>query len=135
MNKEKLWNIFPKTVTKKQASDSGMAAVLILLLIGFFTKTVVFYKLTIPVLIITMSVPRLFYPWAVLWFGLTEMLGTIVSKIILTMVYVVLIVPVGFIRKLLGKDALQLSKFKNGTGSVMKLRDYTFTSKDIEHPF
>jgi len=37
MIKKELWNYFPKTISTKQASDTGMAAVLLLLLIGLFT--------------------------------------------------------------------------------------------------
>ena len=38
MSKKKLWNYFPRTISKKQSSDTGMAAILILLLIGLIMK-------------------------------------------------------------------------------------------------
>ncbi|MBS9773641.1 MAG: hypothetical protein KGV59_00570 [Tenacibaculum sp.] len=135
MSKKKLANYFPKTISNKQASDTGMAVVLILLLIAFFTKTTLCYKIAIPVLIVTMTYPMLFYPVAIVWLGFSELLGIIMSKIILTIVYVVLVVPVGFVRKLIGKDSLQLNRFKKGKSSVMKVRNYEFTSKDIEKPY
>ena len=33
------------------------------------------------------------------------------------------------------KDSLQLNTFKKDKSSAMVIRDYTFSSKDIEHPY
>ena len=135
MSKKKLWDYFPKTISKKQASDTGMAAVLILLLIGFFSNNNLYYKIAIPVLIMNMTYPMFYYLLAIIWLGFSQLLGTIVSKIILTVVYIFMVIPVGVFRRILGKDSLQLSDFKKGTHTVMKSRDYTFTSNDIENPY
>ena len=132
---KKMWNYFPRTISKKQASDTGMAAVLILLLIGLFTHNNLYYKIAIPVLIINMTYPMFYYLIAIIWLGFSQLLGTIVSKIILTIVYIIMVIPVGIFRRLLGKDSLQLSEFKKGKGTVMKSRNYNFVSKDIENPY
>ena len=132
---KKLWNYFPRTISKKQASDTGMAAVLILLLIGLFTQNNLYYKIAIPVLVINMTFPMFYYLFAIIWLGFSQLLGTIVSKIILTIVYVIMVIPIGVFRRLLGKDSLQLSEFKKGNNSVMQTRDYNFLSKDIEKPY
>ncbi len=126
---------FQKIISKKQASDTGMALVLILLLIGLFTQNNLYYKIAIPVLIINMIFPMFYYLFAVIWFGFSQLLGTVVSKIILTIVYILLVIPVGIFRRLIGKDSLQLSEFKKGNNSVMKTRNYNFSSKDIEYPY
>ena len=46
-----------------------------------------------------------------------------------------MVIPLGLIRRLMGKDSLQLSEFKKDTVSVMKTRNFVFTSKNIEPPF
>jgi len=135
MKNSKLGNYFPKTISKKQASDTGMAAVLILLLIGLFTHNNLYYKIAIPVLIINMTYPMFYYLLAIIWLGFSQLLGTIMSKIILTIVYVLMIVPVGVFRRLIGKDSLQLYKFKKSKNSVMKTRNYNFSSEDIKNPY
>jgi ABC-type nitrate/sulfonate/bicarbonate transport system permease component len=135
MKKKEHWHYFPRTISKKQATDSGMAAVLILLLIGLFTTNDLYYKIAIPVLVIAMTFPMAFYPFAILWFGCSQLLGTIMSKLILTIVYIFMVIPVGMIRRLMGKDTLQLSEFKKSKSSVMHTREYNFTSKDIENPY
>ena len=72
---------------------------------------------------------------AVVWLGLSHIIGTIVSKILLTVVFFVIVVPVATARRLMSKDTLQLRKFKKGTESVMKMRDHVFASVDIEKPY
>ena len=135
MRENELWNYFPRTISKKQASDTGMAAVLILLLIGLFTHNNLYYKIAIPVLIINMTFPMFYYLFAIIWLGFSQLLGTIVSKIILTIIYFIMVIPIGVFRRLLGKDSLKLSEFKKGNKSVMQTRDYNFLSEDIEKPY
>ena len=125
----------PKTISKKQASDTGMAMVLILLLLAVFLKNDLYLKLAIPALIINMIVPRFFYPFAIVWLGFSNIMGTIASKVILTVVYIVLVVPIGLFRRLLGKDSLNLSGFKKGSESVMKTRNHNFSAEDIDKPY
>jgi hypothetical protein len=135
MIKKKLRGGFSRTISKKQASDTGLAGVLILLLIGLFTHNNLYFKIAIPVLIINMTFPMFYYILAIIWIGFSQLLGTVVSKIILTIVYILLVIPVGIFRRLIGKDSLQLSEFKKGNNSVMKTRNYNFSSKDIEYPY
>lgn len=126
---------FQKIISKKQAADTGMALMLILLLVGVVTQNDYYYKIAIPVLIINMTAPKFYYPFAIIWLGFSQLLGTVVSKIILTIVYFIILLPIGIFRRLLGKDSLQLTEFKKGNGTVMKSRDYNYLSKDIEKPY
>ena len=82
-----------------------------------------------------MLLPVLFKPFAYLWFGISNVLGAFVPKIVLSAIYLVFVVPVGVLRKLFGKDNLQLRKFRKETHSVFKIREHTFTEKDIKHPY
>ncbi len=126
---------FPVDISKKQASDTGMAMTLILLLLGLFTKSVLYYKIAIAALVITMAVPMFFFPFAVVWLGLTTLLGEVVSKILLTVIYFIILFPVSIIRQMMGKDTLDLKTFKKSTKSVMVSRNHVFEAKDIEHPY
>ncbi len=127
--------MFPKNITKAQSRDTGMAIVLILLLISYFTGDSLYFKIAIPVLILNMIWPAVYKPFAYLWLGFSHLLGTVMSKIILSIVYFLLVVPVGLSRRAVGKDSLQLKKWKKGTGSVFKNRDHKFSLKDLETPF
>jgi len=125
----------PKIISKKEASDTGMALVLIFLLIGNFTQSIIYFKIAIPLLIMNMTFPMFYYPFAIIWLGLTNLMGAIVSKIVLSVIYLIIVVPTGRIRRLMGKDSLNLNAFKKNKGSVMITRDYKFSSKDIENPY
>ena len=126
---------FSTSITKEQAKDSGMAIMLILMIIGFFTNNDLFYKLAIPVLLMNMIFPMFYYPFAILWFGLSNLLGTIVSKILLSIVFFIIVLPVALLRRMLGKDSLLLKKFKKSSESVMKTRNQTYVAADLEKPF
>lgn len=126
---------FSTDISKKQLTDAGQAAVLILLLAGFFTKKVIYYEIGMVALVVNMAVPAVFFPFAYLWYGLTNLLGEVVSKVLLTVVYFVVLFPVSIYRRLVGKDSLQLKKFKAARSSVMEVRDHLFEPKDIEHPY
>lgn len=125
----------PKIISKKEASDTGMALVLISLLIGYFTQSIIYFKIAIALLIMNMTFPMFYYPFAIIWLGLTNLMGAIVSKIVLSVIYLIIVVPTGRIRRLMGKDSLNLNAFKKNKGSVMITRDYKFSSKDIENPY
>lgn len=127
--------VFPKSVSKKEASDTGMAMTLICLLLGYFTKNNTYYLAAIPTLVITMALPMFFYPFAIIWLGLTNLLGIVVSRVLLSVVYVLFLMPVGIIRRMMGKDSLNLNGFKKDKGSVMINRDIEFTVNDIKNPF
>lgn len=127
--------LFNAKISKDQCKDTGMAAVLILLLIGYYTKNPSYYHLAIIALLVNMIVARAYYPVAILWLGLSNMLGAVMSKVILTIVFFLLVVPVGFVRKVLGKDPMLLKLWKRGRQSVMKVRNHTFTAKDLEKPY
>jgi hypothetical protein len=126
---------FSTDISKKKCSDAGMAAVLIMLLIGLFTKKVIFYQIGIPLLVINMIIPAFFYPFAILWFGISGLMGDILSGIILSIVYIFVVIPVGLIRILAGKDPLKLREFKKADHSVMISRDHLYVPSDLEKPF
>ncbi len=128
-------DIIPKKISKQQAADAGMAAVLIFLLLGLFVQNSLFYKIAIPLLVINIIFPMFFYPFAFVWFGFSQLLGFLVSKLLLSVVFLVVVTPVGLIRKLAGKDTLRLKKFRKGDDSVMHTRNKIFTFKDIEKPY
>ncbi len=127
--------VFPKSISKKEASDTGMAMTLICLLLGYFTQNVIYYKIAIPVLVINMAFPMFYYPFAMVWLGLTNLLGMVVSKVLLSVVYILFLMPMGMIRRAMGKDSLNLTGFKKSKDSVMITRDIEFTANDIKNPY
>ena len=125
----------PKTVTMDQAKDTGMAMTLIAILAGYFGHRPYGIAASIVLLLAAMTWPALYRPVAKLWFGLSHVLGTVMSRILLSILFFVLVTPIGCARKLSGADSLQLRKWKKDRSSVFKVRNHTFTSADIQHPY
>jgi len=127
--------IIPKIITTDQAKDTGMAMVLICLLIAFLAGKQFFYGLAILLILINMIWPQVFKPVAKIWLGFSHLLGSVMSRIILGIIFLVLVLPIGFVRRAIGKDPLQLKKWKKDRVSVFKIREHEFTSDDIQHPY
>ena len=127
--------MFKRDITKEQSKDTGMAMVLLLLLFSIALKRQGLVTAAVIALIIDMTVPGFYRPVAIVWLALSHLLGTVVSKILLTLVFFAVLTPIGVARRLLGDDSLQLKKFKSGEDSVMTVRNHTFTGKDIEKPY
>ena len=122
-------------IDSHRARDAGMALTLIALLLAYFMSDQLFLGLGIVLMIVNMSVPRVFKPFARVWFGLSHLLGTVMSRLILSLVFFLMVMPVGLLRRLMGKDSLNLNKWKQGKDSVYMVRDITFTKDNIEKPY
>ncbi len=128
-------DFFKQPINAKQAGDTGMAMVLIGLLIGLFTGNDLFFKIATFFLVINMIWPTVFRPVARIWLGGSVLLGTVVSKILLTILFFGLVTPIGVVRRIAGADAMLLKQWQKGSSSVFKERNYQFKAKDIEKPF
>jgi hypothetical protein len=121
--------------TPEQAKDTGMAMVLICLLLGYWGKFPKFLPVSLVLLILTMAWPNAFRPLAGLWFGLSHLMSSVVSRVILTVVFFLVVTPIGLIRRLMGADALQLKKWKQGNSSVFVVREGPVQGKDLANPY
>jgi len=133
--KQQKQRFIPETISPDQARDTGMAMVLICLLVVLIGDRQQFVGIAVILLLVNMIKPMLYKPVARLWLGLSHLLGTVMSKIILTVLFFIMVTPIGMIRRVLGRDTLQLKKWKKGTDSVFRRRDHLFEADDIKHPF
>ena len=67
--------------------------------------------------------------WA--WFRLALGLGWINSRILLSVIYFVFLMPIAWISRLFTKDPLALKKVKRA--SLFTTRDHLYTGKDLEN--
>jgi hypothetical protein len=123
-------------ITGAQSKDTGMAFVLLLLIVWYFTRQDAYVVAAIVVHVISMTAPQVFRPLAVFWFALSHLLGTVMSRVILTTAFFGVVVPIGlFMRLVIRRDGLQLQAFKAGRGSVMRERNHTYISRDLQRPY
>ena len=124
-----------KTPSTEKCKDSGLALVLICLLCYQAWKLPFLLLLAVIFLLVAMIYPLIFKPFARLWFALSTVLGTLVSKIILTVLFFVLVFPIGLARRIAGKDPMQIGCWKRGNESVFRVKDHRYAAKDLEHPY
>ena len=86
--------MFNTDISKNQAKDTGMAMVLILLILGFYLGNLNYFKFALGGLLITMIYPMAFKYVAIVWLGGSTFLGTIVSKIILSIIFFIIVLVI-----------------------------------------
>ena len=121
--------------TAGQVKDTGLAVTLIMLIILVFSNNDKFIIPAIVTHVITMTWPKFYSPLAPLWFGLSHFLGGIVSRVLLTIVFIVLVCPVGILRRIMGIDSMGIKKWKDGADSAFVERNHTYTGPDLEIPY
>ena len=121
--------------SKTQCSDAGMAAVLICLILDQALQTPFLRIVAILLLIANMIQPRIFYFFAIFWYGLAHVLGAVMSRVILAVIFFVMVTPVGFIRRLRGADPLTLRRKRGDRGSVFTERNHVFAPDDLKKLF
>jgi hypothetical protein len=82
-----------------------------------------------------MTWPAILNAPARVWFGLSYLLGSIVSKVLLTIIFAVVVIPVGLIRRIWGSDSMRFKCWKKGRDSVFLKREHLITAKDLENPY
>jgi hypothetical protein len=126
---------FSGGVSLNQAKDTGMAITLCCLVFGLYAgKDRALYAAVI-FLLLNMIWPAAYKPAGRVWFGVSHVLGNMLSKVLLSLIFFLIVTPVGLIRRLLGHDTLQLKKWKKGHESVFKTRDFIAGPKDLEVPY
>jgi len=85
--------------------------------------------------LVNMIAPQLFRPVAVVWFGLSHAIGFVMSRLLLSIVYLLVVTPVGLLRRVAGKDSLRLRAFRTSDDSVMVARNHRFAAGDLEKPY
>jgi hypothetical protein len=123
------------STSRDRSRDTGLALVLLLLLAQLATGRRALTTAAVIALVVTMTAPLIFRPLSVVWFGLSHLLGTVMSKVLLTAVFALIVTPIGVVRRLLGHDSLRLRGFKAAGTSVMHQRHHLFQPGDLDKPY
>ena len=123
-----------KSVNTRQARETGLVLVLVLLAIEYFKTGSLLALSSGGIILLTMLVPALLKPLAFIWFKIAFAVNLIFSRIVLTLLFFCMVFPVGMIRRLLGADSMQRRKWKRGDSAFI-VRNHTFTPKDLEPPY
>ena len=122
-------------ISPKHCTEAGIVLALLFFLVGLFTGLGVYYKLAAVALFLDLATPKAFWPFAFCWFNLSVWLGFITSRILLSVIFVLIIVPVAIFRKLGGKDRLMLKEFKKSTSTVFTERNIRFDANHLNKTY
>jgi Saxitoxin biosynthesis operon protein SxtJ len=126
---------FKRQITADQSRDTGMAMVLLLLIVAASRKREGYLYIAMALQVFNMIKPTLFRPIAVVWLALSDLLGAVMSKVLMAVVFFVVVTPMGIIRRLAGKDSMRLRAFKASKDSVMVERNHKFVGADLNSPY
>lgn len=126
---------------KRSLRKFGLTVGIVLLLFGIvlylFDKPSFVYLGVIGLLLIILGVllPNLLKPINKLWMTLAIILGWFMSRVILTILFYVIVTPIGFLIKIFGRDFLKL-KTDNSLSSYWEEREKKVSDKiDFERQF
>jgi len=122
-------------VTKKQSIEFGLVAILLLTFLAIYFKENYFVVAAFFLALITIVFPAILSPFAFLWFGLSKIMGVVSSRILLTIIFFLIVTPVGLVRRILKKNSLKTDMFKQSKDSVMLVRDHLYASEDLFNTF
>ena len=136
MQERKLYfGFLPADVSNKECADTSMAMTLISLLVILYTKSITLLPLPIGLLLLGMVWPRAYSLLARLWLGISLLLGSIMSRVVLSIIFMVVVTPIALVMRLFGHDPMRRKAWKKGTESTFVSRGDIIEAKDLEHPF
>ena len=121
--------------TKEQCKDTGIILGLIFLYFSIRNSDNAFFLITFIIFISVIIIPKIFKYPAIVWFGFSHLLGTVMTKILLTIIFYLVVAPVSLVRKVMNMDGMNLKGFKNSDKSVWTIRDKKITREDLFKPF
>lgn len=124
-----------KSELTHKAKDTGMALAFLCLIIAMAWDLRYMYGAAMAVLLVTMVKPGAMVPASKIWFGLADILNMVVPKVILTLVFYLVVTPVGLMRRAMKKDSMKSGLFKKSLESAFTAQEKTYQPTDLKRPY
>ncbi len=128
-------NLLKRQLSTAQIYGSGLAFILILLLIYSFTGVKYFLHVSLAVLIILMVWPVPFRYFGLFWFALGELLGYITGRFFMAVIFVLVVIPVSIFKRRSIRKKMNLGASDKGVPSFFITRNHRFSAADLIKPF
>jgi hypothetical protein len=102
---------------------------------GLVFKAPPFGYAALGLLLIGLFFKRLAVKLSEAWLRLAGILGVVNSKVLLTLIYYLILVPVAALYRGNTKDALKLNRPDDGHRSYWIVREHQFEARDLERPW
>lgn len=120
-------------MTEKWTRDTGLVFALLFLILGVKGNSV-FLFLSAAFLVALLFVPAVFTPLAWLWLKLTEVLGFVMNRVFFGIVFFLVILPVGMLRRLFKGDARDLNKHPLVASAFVE-HEHLVVAEDLTQPY
>ena len=138
MFKEEIKNIKEDKTTLRKFGTTVGTVLLIVGIVLYLTgksSSVVFGGIGFLLILFGLILPSILKPLNKIWMTLAVILGWFMSRLILFILFYIVITPIGFFLKLMGKDFLRL-KFDKNSKSYWETREKKITEQiDYERQF
>ena len=128
-------NILYPDITQAQVREFGMLLVLVTSFPAFYYAKNNLMMVVFILALLTLVAPMVFYPFALIWFGFSKIMGKISTGILLGLVFFIIVIPVGLIRRMMHLDGLKIKQFKKNRDTVMINREHIYADTDLLHTF
>ena len=126
---------FHRTISIKQAKDTGLVFSLVALVIFFFFQEDFLLITSATLLAIALLLPVLLKPAAFLWYNLAEVLGFVSSRLLLSLIFFLVVTPVALVRRMLGVDRLVIKSNNQGAQTAFVEKNKKYSEQDLRYPF
>ncbi len=125
-----------KKELKKFGITIGVALLIISAFLFFYEKPSAPYFIGVGLVfqIVAQIFPTLFLPLQKIWMAFSVVMGFIMTRVILSVLFYLVITPISFISKIFGKDFLNL-KIEKDKKSYWNLRDEEYEQSSTEKQF
>ncbi|MEK7607804.1 MAG: hypothetical protein AAB484_02715 [Patescibacteria group bacterium] len=120
-------------MTDKWIKDTGLVLALLFLILGF-SGSRKFLVISILFIVLSTLIPKTLYPVAYVWLKLVKVLNMIVPKIFFSLVFFVVVLPIGFLHRLVNNDTMLISSWEGSVTAFID-RNYKFLKQDLEVPY
>ena len=122
-------------ISTSSARDFGVLVAIVMLVVYLMWNVKKMPVYAITVLLLSLTLPAVFKPFAKGWLSGSRFLAAGVSNVLLLVVFYVILTPLGLLVRSFRRDPLRLHQFKKGGGSVFADRRHTFRSRDMQNPY
>ncbi|TAH04213.1 MAG: hypothetical protein EAZ16_05940 [Sphingobacteriales bacterium] len=98
--------------------------------LGWFTKKQQWYWVALIFALVALAVPPLAKYIHIGWMKLAQAIGFVMNKVLLTVVFIIIVIPLGILSRIMGKNSIRLKK---GGNTYFKTRNHTYTKADLEN--
>lgn len=124
-----------KIISREKNKDTGFAILLILAWWFFRSGDIRAVQASVVVILVTLVVPSVLTPITLVLHGFSAIMGNVLSRVLLTVVFFAVVTPVGIVRRLVTGERLKTGLWKKGRESVFDSREKAFSATDLEHLF